>query len=224
MNRKSKYRTILTGNGEYRYTLHRCRTEATAYRRFNQFKAENAEVIFPKRYVNDGTIKPIKYELYLVKDIEPDDWHRTIRDEVGRLVIEKPIFDLWTVVTSADYEIEEEFWIYGHPSKKDRKTIKDVVRVVMDDAKDAKRSRQVIVVHNKLVIHNEERFDMVICKNKRDCQRLHHLLNDSAEKFKLKGLVFMGTCSDANIPMLYEIIFDNTDWTYQKIRRTTTRP
>jgi len=218
------YRTILVGNGEYRCTLHRCKTIPTAYKNFHRLKEENQTVVFPKRYVNDGIIKLIKYEIFLVKDIEDDDKNRYIRDEVGRVKEETPIFDLWTIIDNADYSIEEEFWIYGHPSKRDRKTIKDVIRVVMHDAKDARQSRQVIVVHNKLVIHNEDRFDMIICKNKRDCQRLHHLLNDGAAKFKLKGLVFMGTCSDANIPMLYDIIYDNTDWDYRKIRRTSTRP
>jgi hypothetical protein len=224
LEKNPTFRVILVGNGEYRCTLHRCKTLETSYKNFNRLKEENRQVIFPKRYVNDGAIKPVKYEIYLVKDIEGDDKNRYVRDDVGRVYEEKPIFDLWTVVNSADYDIEEEFWIYGHPSKRNRKTIRDVVKVVMDDAKDAKRSRQVIVVHNKLVISNEERFDMVICKNKRDCQRLHHMLNDSAEKFKLKGLVFMGTCSDANIPMLYELIHENTGWPYRKIRRTTTRP
>jgi len=196
----------------------------TAYKNFHRLKEENETIIFPKRYINDGAIKPVKYEIYLVKDIEDGDKNRYVRDNVGKVTQEKPIFNYWTVIDNADYDIEEEFWIYGHPSKRDRKTIKDVVRVVMNDATDAKRSRQVIVVHNKLVIQNEDRFDMVICKNKRDCQRLHHLLNDSAEKFKLKGLVFMGTCGDANISMMYDIIYENTNWTYQKIRRTSTRP
>lgn len=218
------YRTILVGNGEYRCTLHRCGTIPTAYKNFHRIKEENEGIIFPKQYVNDGVIKPVKYEIYLVKDIEVGDKNRYVRDELGRVSEEKPIFNLWTVITSEPYNVEEEFWIFGHPSKRDRKTIHDVVRIVMDDAKDAKRSRQVIVVHNKLVISNEDRFDMVICKNKRDCQRLHHMLNDSAEKFKLRGLVFMGTCSDANIPMLYDVIHEGTGWSYRKIRRTTTRP
>jgi len=181
-------------------------------------------VIFPKQYVNDGTIKPIKYEIYLVKDIEGGDKNRYVRDEAGRIGEEKPIFNLWTVIDSKDYFIEEEFWVYGHPSKKNRKTIREVIRMMLSNAKDARKSRQVIVVHNKLVISNEDQFDMIICKNKRDCQRLHHILNNGAKNFKLKGLVFMGTCSDANIPTLYEIIHENTGWAYRKIRRTTTRP
>jgi hypothetical protein len=218
------FRTILVGNGEYRCTLHRCTTIPTAYKNFHRIKEENENVIFPKRYINDGGIKPVKYEIYLVKDIESGDKNRYVRDELGRLSKEEPIFGLWTVITSEPYEVEEEFWVFGYPSKKDRKTIRDVVRIVMDNAKDAKRSRQVIVVHNKLVISSEDRFDMVVCKNKRDCQRLHHMLNDSAEKFKLKGLVFMGTCSNANIGMLYDVIHEATGWSYRKIRRTSTRP
>jgi len=218
------FRTILVGNGEYRCTLHRCQTIPTAYNNFHRIKDENNSVIFPKQYVNDGTIKPIKYEIYLVKDIEGGDKNRYVRDEAGRIGEEKPIFNLWTVIDSKDYFIEEEFWVYGHPSKKNRKTIREVIRMMLSNAKDARKSRQVIVVHNKLVISNEDQFDMIICKNKRDCQRLHHILNNGAKNFKLKGLVFMGTCSDANIPTLYEIIHENTGWAYRKIRRTTTRP
>jgi len=218
------YRTILVGNGEYRKTMHRCKTIQTAYQNFHRIKEENETVVFPKRFINDGAIKPVKYEIFLVKDIEEDDKHRFVRDELGRVYEEKAIFDYWTVINSNEYNIEEEFWLYGHSSNTDRKSIHDIARLVMNDAKDIKSSRQVIVVHNKLVIHNEERFDMVVCKNKKDCQRLHHMLSAEAKNFKLKGLVFMGTCSDANIPMLYEIIHENTGWAYRKIRRTSTRP
>jgi hypothetical protein len=197
--------------------------ESTAYLRYHKFKDAN-KVIFPKKYVNDGTIKPIKYEIFLVKDIEDGDRKRLVRDSMGRLVDEEPMFNIWTILHSSDFEIEETFWVFGQPSKKDRKTIHDVARIIMSDAKEIKKNRQVIVVHNKLVIHNDERFDMIICKNKRDCQRLHHLLKNESIKFKLKGLLFMGTCSRASMPMLYEIIHINTGWEYRKIRRTSTRP
>jgi len=218
------YRTILIGNGKYRKTIHRCVKESTAYINYNRIKEENESVIFPKAFVNDKVIKPIKYEIFLVKDIEGGDKNRFIRDELGRVYEETPIFDLWTVKESSEYFIEETFWIYGHPSRKDRKTFKDVLRLVFTDSEDANSSRQAIVVHNKLVVQNEDRFDMIICKNKLDCQRLHHKLHDYSKDEKIKGIVFMGTCGSANIPTLYDIIHDNTGWPYTKIRRTSTRP
>lgn len=218
------YRTILVGNGKYRKTIHRCMKESTAYTNYNRIKEENEAVVFPKKFVNDKVIKPVKYEIYLVKDIESDDKNRLVRDDLGRLYEEKAIFDLWTVLESCEYHIEETFWIYGYPSKKDRKSIMDVLRLVFRDSSDPKSSRQAIVVHNKLVVHNEERFDMIVCKNKKDCQRLHHKLHDFAKDNKIKGVVFMGTCAPTNISMMYDIIHDNTKWPYKKIRRTSTRP
>jgi len=34
----------------------------------------------------------------------------------------------------------------------------------------------------------------------------------------------MGTASVSSISYMYDIISDNTDWTIEKIRRTSTRP
>ena len=67
-------------------------------------------------------------------------------------------------------------------------------------------SKQLIVVHNKLVLYDEEQFEMVICKCKKDAQRLHHALAKACRKNKIKSIVFMGTASKATIPRMYEII------------------
>ena len=50
-------------------------------------------------------------------------------------------------------------------------------------------SKEVIVLYNKLVIYNEEQFDMVICKNKKDAQRLHHTLYEATRGLKIKNLL-----------------------------------
>jgi len=198
--------------------------ETTAYINYNRIREENESVVFPKRFVNDKVIKPVKYQIFLVKDIEDGDRNRFIRDDIGRLHEETPIFDLWTVKESCSYSVEETFWIYGHPSKKNRKTFNDVLDLVFLDSANADSSRQAIVVHNKLVVQNEDRFDMIICKNKKDCQRLHHKLRDYGKDNKIKGVLFMGTCGPANISMMYDIIVERTSWDIKKVRRTSTRP
>tara|TARA_R110000868_G_scaffold176916_4_gene414980 strand:- start:10226 stop:10828 length:603 start_codon:yes stop_codon:yes gene_type:complete len=198
--------------------------ESTAYINYNRIKGENDLVKFPKKFVNDKIIKPVKYEICLVKDIEDDDRNRFIRDELGRVYEETPIFDLWTVKESSEYAIEETFWIYGHTSRKDRKMFDEVLNVVFTNSKDATSNRQAIVVHNKLVVQNEDSFDMIICKNKKDCQRLHHALHDYSKYNKINGVIFMGTCGNANISMMYDIIVERTSWDIKKVRRTSTRP
>jgi len=94
----------------------------------------------------------------------------------------------------------------------------------MIGAHSKKTVKQIIVVYNKLIIYNEDQFDMVICKNLEDAQRLHHTLAKIAKKQKIKSLLFMGTAQPAQIGRMYDIIHEETGWPYTKIRRTSTKP
>jgi len=218
------YRVILLRNGKYKKTLHRCRTVETSFINYHEIKEENKSVIFPKKYINSKGIRPVTYKICVVKDFEEKDKERVLRDDFGRIYKEKKLFGKWTILASNEYNIEEDFWLYGHNPVHDRKTIGEIMKPLMAGAYRAKYSKQIIVVHNKLVIHSEEEFNMVICKNKSDAQRLHHTLHKAAKKGKFKSLVFMGTASPATVSRMYEIILENTDWPIEKIRRTSTKP
>ena len=218
------YRVVLTKNSEYKKTLHRCKTRETSYMRFNQFKFENDKgIFFPRKFVNYGKITPVDYEILIVKDIEEGDKNRLRRDALGKLYEEQPMGGIWTIIDSASYEIEETFWVYGHCSKTDRKTIKDILKLVMINAYSQKNVKQLIVIHNKLIIQSEDQFDMVICKCIEDAQRLHHRIAKATKKSKIKGLLFLGTASDATISRMYDIIHEETGWSYKQIRRYSTR-
>jgi hypothetical protein len=94
----------------------------------------------------------------------------------------------------------------------------------MVGAHSNKMVKQIIVIYNKVLIYNEDQFDMVICKNLEDAQRLHHTLAKIAKKQKIKSLMFMGTASKATRGLLYDLIHEHTGWPYKKIRRQNTRP
>jgi hypothetical protein len=53
-----------------------------------------------------------------------------------------------------------------------------------------KMVKEIIVVYNKLIIYNENQFDMVICKNLEDAQRLHHTLSKICKNKKLKPFIY----------------------------------
>lgn len=216
------YRVILTSNGKYKKTLHKCKSKETAFINYHKLKEEN-NVLYPKRLLNTNGIVPVKYEICVTKVTEPNDTFRTLRDDYGKLYTEKPLGD-WTILTSDVYEIEETFWIYGLKNKGERPTIKEIIKRLMVGAHSKKMVKQVIVVYNKLIIYNEEQFDMVVCKNLEDAQRLHHTLAKICKKQKIKSLLFMGTASPANIGRMYDVIHEETGWPYTKIRRTSTRP
>jgi len=217
------YRVILLKDGEYKKTLHRCQTRETSFIKFRAIKEKNKSVIFPRMHVNYNKITSVKYKICVVKDTEDGDTFRMLRDSYGKLFQEKPLGD-WTILDDSDYQIEETFWLYGKDPKNDRVTIHDILKPLMSGTYKKNITKQIIVVHNKLIIHNEEQFDMVICKCIEDAQRLHHTLAKVSKKNKLNNLIFMGTSSEATISRMYDLIKEKTGWPIRKIWRTTTRP
>jgi hypothetical protein len=215
------YRVILTSNGKYKKTLHRSKTKETVFTNYYRFIDEN-KVLYPKKFLNTNGIKRVKYQICVTKPTEPTDTFRVLRDDYGKLYTEEPLGD-WTILTSENYEIEETFFIYGYDGK-ERPTIKEIVKRLMFGAHAIKMVKQIIVVHNKLLIYNENQFDMVLCKNLEDAQRLHHTLARIVKKQKIKSLMFMGTATPATIGRMYDVIHEETGWPYTKIRRTSTRP
>lgn len=181
------------------------------------------KVFFEKRFVNSNGIIPVEYKIYVVKDWEEADKPRLIRDKSGKLIYEKKLGD-WTILHDSSYQIEETFWVYGYNNIHDRKTIKDIMGLLVIGIKDKSYLKQVVVVNNKLLIYSEEQFDMIICKNKKDAQRLHHTLYKAANANKITNLLFMGTASKKMMGEYYDIIHEKTGWDYTKIWRTTTRP
>jgi len=215
------YRIVLLSNGKYKKTLYRCKTKQNAFLKFHKLKDEN-NVFYPKKFLNTNGIKKVKYEICVTKPTENDDTFRILRDDYGKLYTEEPLGD-WTILISDDYNIEETFYVYGYEGD-ERPTIKEVVKRLMIGAHSKNMVKQVLVVHNKLIIYNEDQFDMVLCKNLEDAQRLHHTLAKIVKKQKIKSLLFMGTAQPAQIGRMYDIIHEETGWPYTKIRRTSTRP
>lgn len=218
------YRIVLTKNGEFKNTLYKCQREETAFINYRVFKKENEGVFFPRKFINYNGIKSVKYQILIVKDIEEGDVNRNVRDHKGKFYEEKPLEGKWTILGSADYDFEETFWVYGHDPKTDRLNIAGIIKKLMVGAYKQKMVKSILVVHNKLVIHNEDSFEMVICKNMLDAQRLHHELFKAANKGKIKSLLFLGTATPATVSRMYEYIHEQTGWALTKIRRTTTRP
>jgi hypothetical protein len=217
------YRVIVTKNGKYQKTLHRCVTKETSFINYRLLIDGSRGVLFPKKYVNNNGIKPVKYKILVIKDTEEDDEFRALRDKLGRTYVEKPLGD-WTILDDYEYQKEETFWMWPRDPKNDRVTIHDIVKPMMEGAYQKMMVKQMIVIHNKLILHNEDQFEMIVCKCKKDAQRLHHALQKACKKHKIKSIIFMGTASPSTISRIYELIHEKTRWPYTKIRRTSTRP
>jgi hypothetical protein len=216
------YRVILRVNGEYKETLYRCHTRKFAFINFHKFKEENKKVIFNKTHINiSNKIVPVKYELCITKLTQEGDTFRVISDEYGKTYVEAPLGN-WTILESVEWMEEESFLVFGEFKDK-RADIMEIVDRVLINSHDRKNTKQICVVQNKLLIHNENQFDLVVCKCKEDAQRLHHAIAKIVEKHKLKSLLFMGVYKDRkNVFSTYRLIMEKFNWNYKKIRRTKT--
>lgn len=218
-----KYKVILTVNGKILKTMYSSNNRRDCFSAFNEIKHEN-NVLFERKYINCGKITKANYRIHIVKKSTEDDVPRTLRDSFGKEYVEKPIGE-WTVLDAEDYKIEETFWIYGENMRGlQRPNISEVVKRLMIGVADKRNLKEVVVVHNKLLIYNEDQFDMVICKNIFDAQRLHHSLGSICLKNNYKNILFRGTAKKADISDFYQFIKENTGWPILKIKRTTTRP
>tara|TARA_R110000772_G_scaffold17946_3_gene49931 strand:- start:100315 stop:100974 length:660 start_codon:yes stop_codon:yes gene_type:complete len=217
------YRVILLKNGEYKKTLHRCKTKETSYINYRRLIEENESVIFPRKYINYDGIHSVEYKICVSKITEDDDKFRTLKDKLGRTYTEAPLGD-WTILTDNEYSLEETFWLYGKNPIHERVGIAEILPLLVKNTKDKDNIKQVIVVYNKLIFYNENEFEMIVCKCLKDAQRLHHALAKAAKDVGIKNIIFMGTASPASVSRMYDIIYENTDWTIEKIRRTSTRP
>jgi hypothetical protein len=218
------YRIILTKNGKYKSTLYRGKDRKHLFINFNKIKKENSKVIFPKIFVNSGKIKEVEYKIYAVKNYEPNDEIRYVRNNLGKLIKEDLMFNIWTVLANSEYNIEEYFWIYGKDKIKERCTIHYIIDLIKNNKPTYNNNLQIIVVNNKLLIHNENTFEMVICKCIEECQKLHHKLYDIIiNQKKLRNITFMGTANKIVRVKLYDIIHKKTNWSYKQIWRTKTK-
>lgn len=212
------YRLVIISNGVYKKTLLKSNSKKSLFISYRMLKEDNKSILFPKRFVNSNGIHSVVYKICVVQDILDE----TTIDDLSSSYLKTP-FGIKLVLDSSHYNIEETFWMYGKNSKTERVTIVDVVNTLVVPLVNPINNKNVIVVHNKLIIYNEDSFDMIICKNILDAQRLHHMLFKSVSEVKIKYILFLGTASTVMISEMYDVILKNTDWSIEKIRRTSTR-
>lgn len=219
-----EYRIILTtkidGKVNYRKTLYQCKKRVTAFINYRKIKEAN-KVLYPKKFIKYKKIKAIEYQICVSKITEPTDEFRSLRDNYGRAYTEKPLGD-WTILDSDEYFIEEKFYLFGFDGMRNRQPINEIIKRLVSGAHAKNMVKQIIIVYNKLIIYNENQFDIIVCKNIEDTQRLHHTLAKITKKQKIKSLMFMGTAGDVTKNKLCDLIHEKTGWTDKKIRRTST--
>jgi hypothetical protein len=207
-----EYKVIIIDHRRIVKTLSKGTVKRSLYDEFKRLVKKNSEIKFPKRYINKGGIFEIQYYICMVEPLTEDN------KDKGEI-----IFDKYIIIHKEKYDLEEKFWVYGYHPKTDKKEL-DEVAAILFTYRNKLNNRRALTLRNKLVVYNEERFDMVICKCDKDAQRLHHTLHAIAKSMKYNNIVFMGTCAFEHLNTVYWDIVEHTGWPYDKVIRSTTRP
>jgi hypothetical protein len=213
---------MLLSNGKFKKFIHKCKTKKYSEKKYSELLDENKNILFPKKFIITKTIKDVNFEICLVRDWLENDSTTLVKDFLGRWVNREVFLDKYCLLKRKDFLIEETFYVFGFDPVSERKTIKTIIKLLVKGINDESLTKNVIVLHNKLIIFNEHQFDIVICKCEEDCLRLYDTLRNIAKKRVFRRLLFMGIASEMMVGRLYEMMMDVTDWDYRKVSRLST--
>ena len=214
-----QYRIIITINNKKKKILFKSNDISYARKKYFKYRDTN-KVLYGRDHIAYKKVKPVHYELILLKEWEKDDTTYTTRDSVGRNIEVNDKNKKWTILEKCDYYFEEKFTVFGF---KNRLTLIDIIKTILMRKNSSILIKQVNYINNKLLIHQNNDFDIVVCKCKKDCKKLYDLLFDFYKKNNMKNIMFTGKINN-NKKNTYDLIRDKTGWDEFKLYRTKTRP
>ncbi len=214
-----QYRIIITKNNKKKKVLFKGTEISFARKKYFKFKDTN-KVLFSREHIAYKKVKPVHYELLLVKEWEKGDIPFLGRDNMGRNVEVSDINKEWTILEKCNYYFEEKFSVFGINK---RLTSIEIIKDILLKKHSGLLVKQVNYINNKLLIHQNNEFDIVICKCEKDCKKLYSILKDFYEKNNLNNIMFTGKITN-NKKNIYKIIKDKTDWDEFKLYRTKSKP
>lgn len=228
-NTNSHYRIIITSQNKIMICVYKAMYKKSALSAFSKIITENKKSVrFPVRYSSrDHKLMESKYELILMKSRNIDDVEiPLLRNEYGQLVPHIANSSKMIIYKKEEFLFEESFWVYGFNPKFQRKSFYYILNeIVLKDLKRVKYPMKTIFVYrNKLIIENDNDFDMVICKNESDSARLYTEIEKEIIKLRYKSIFFSGIARGVTKERLEERILEKTGWTLEKVRRKSTRP
>lgn len=240
MTNKPRYQIIITRNKEqikYISTFKNVISANTKY--LKMIEGNNKSIVFPVRYVNTKGIKPVSYEILIIKEVgDDDDEFSMIKNETGGYVktVIKEKYDenskygksnkgKFVVYDAHAYNFEETFWLYGFHPRFHRMTFAQIFEeIVINKIKGKKHADRITVYKNKVLFENERDIDIVICKCVSDAIRFYNMVSSWCDEKKIHNMIFNGKAKKYEQKFFIEKIAEKTGWKKTKIIRSSTRP
>jgi hypothetical protein len=213
------YRIIITSNGKKKRIIDKSNNISKIKKKYFSLVDRN-KVLFPKQTSAYLKTKPVKYEILLLKKREDDDTPYIDRDEMGRTIEIEDANKKWTIIEKNSYKYEEKFTVYG---LKSRLTTIEIIKLLLLRGHKTPIMKQINYVENKLLIHQDNDFDIVLCKCPLDAEKLYKTLKEFVDNNNITHTLFTGSIN-LNKKDTYKMIVEKTGWNRDKVYRKVTRP
>ena len=181
MQNNYKYNIIILKNkSQVKKVLFWSQKEETSLSRWETYSRRKEKVVIPK---HNAYYQPAEYDLVFAKQVEGTPKPYEYKDNLGRN-IEMTLEGNLEIIRIEPYKIEEKFKVYGRM----RMTVKEIIGYIILSL-DTLTS--IGIVHNKLIMYNEQKAELVLCKNKQDCERLYNTIVKITRK-RSKNLLYGG--------------------------------
>lgn len=211
------YRIVRYKNNKKEKIIFKCNKLTEVKHKFLSL-IKNNEVIIPKKIVNSGKLKKVKYELVLLESKNVSKGEIVVRDYLGKIIRNREIELGWLILDRSNWKVEEDYTVFN---RKKRMTCLEIVKELVLPNKVHK---QIYCVLNKLVIEDDnEHMEIITCKNRYECGRLHDALKDICINFNIKSIIFFGASTLENRVRLFPKIVKFTGWSMDRVYRTSTR-
>ena len=179
MQDKYKYNIIILKNKcKVKKVLFWSQKEETSLKRWNTYSRRKEKVVIHK---TTAKYKPVEYDLVFAHQVEENPKPYEYKDSLGRNV-SISLEGSWEIVNMEPYKIEEKFKVYGRR----KMSVKEIVGYLILPL-DTLTS--IGIVHNKLIMHNEHKAELILCKSVVDAERLYDAIN-KITKGRNKNLLY----------------------------------
>ncbi len=214
-----QYRIIISCNNKKKKVVFKNNDLSFITKKYFKLK-DNNKVLCPVEHIAYKKVKPVKYEIILMKLREKNDTPFIDRDEFGRTTEIEDKNKKWTILYKDDYFYEEKFTLFNY---KQRLTTIEIIKNILLKNNKTILVKQVNYINNKVLIHQNNDFDIITCKCVKDAERLYNTLYEFYNSNKLKNIIFTGKISK-NKNQVYKSIQEKTGWDEFKMYRTKSRP
>jgi hypothetical protein len=212
----SNYKIVLFSGEKYIKTLYYCGKLESVIKKYNNLLLNN-NVKFNKNYINNGeSLLNSDYKIKLIKNFKNKDNLTFYKDGKNIIDISETLLDKWVVIRQDKYLIEETFKVNNYNK---RLCYEEIINNIFLNNDFSVRS--VNTLYNKLVIYNEKRIDVIICKNNSDCKKLFIDIYKSIQHNKDYKFMFLGEPKNKFKKFLYNEINKKLGWSFKKIYRKT---